>query len=72
MTSLLEAYPEFGHKLTLLHRSINFALPQLVRLRWEDADYEADDDATSAQDDAVGADDDSDADGTGTGPDQQT
>lgn len=69
MADLGEAFPDFRGKLALLHRSIRFALPQLVNLRWEDADDDtgaADDDAITAEDDSVAADD------TGANPDQQT
>ena len=62
MEGLAEAFPEFQAHLALLHRSVTFALPQLVSLRWGDADEDlvaADDDATTADDDA------------GTNPDQQ-
>ena len=69
MEELAEAFPEFQDKLALLHRSVRFALPQLVSLRWGDAD----DDTVAADDDAITADDDSvAADETGTNPDQQS
>jgi len=61
MADLSEAFPDFRDKLALLHRSIIFALPQLVDLRWEDAD----DDAAAADDEAVAAED------TGSKSDQQ-
>lgn len=69
MKELAEAFPDFQDKLALLHRSVRFALPQLVSLRWEDSDDEtaaADDDAITADDDPVAAND------TGTNPDQQS
>ena len=69
MEDLAEAFPEFQNHLALLHRSVKFALPQLVSLRWGDADDDmvaADDDAITADDDPVAADD------TGTNPDQQS
>lgn len=69
MEELAEAFPDFQDKLALLHRSVRFALPQLVSLRWGDANDEtvaADDDAITADDDPVAAND------TGTNPDQQS
>ena len=69
MEELAEAFPDFQDKLALLHRSIRFALPQLVSLRWENTDEDAataGDDANTADDDSVAADD------TRTDPDQQT
>jgi hypothetical protein len=69
MEELAEAFPEFQDKLALLHRSVRFALPQLVSLRWGDAD----DDTVAADDDAITADDDPvAANETGTNPDQQS
>jgi len=68
MEDLAEAFPEFQNHLALLHRSVKFALPQLVNLRWGDANDDmvaADDDAITADEDPVAADD------TGTNPDQQ-
>jgi len=69
MEELAETFPDFQDKLALLHRSVRFALPQLVSLRWEDSDDDtvaADDDAITADDDPVAAND------TGTNPDQQS
>lgn len=67
MEELAEAFPDFQDKLALLHRSVRFALPQLVSMRWGDADDDtADDDAITADDDPVAAND------TGTNPDQQS
>jgi len=69
MEELAEAFPDFQDKLALLHRSVRFALPQLVSLRWGDADDDtvaADDDAITADDNPVAAND------TGTNPDQQS
>ena len=34
MTSLLKELPTEKSKLSVLHRSLRFALPELVRLRW--------------------------------------
>ena len=65
---LAEEFPDFQDKLALLHRSIRFALPQLISLRWEDADDDtgaADNYAITPEDDSVAASD------TGTDPDQQ-
>jgi ribosomal 50S subunit-associated protein YjgA (DUF615 family) len=64
IADLLEAFPDFRDKLALLHRSISFAMPQLVSLRWEDADEDA---VAAADDAAVDAAEDS-----GSDPDQQT
>ena len=69
MEELAEAFPDFQDKLALLHRSVRFALPRLVSLRWENSDdvtVAADDDAITADDDPVAAND------TGTNPDQQS
>ena len=56
MAELSEELPALQDKLAVLHRSIKFALPQLVSLRWDEP----------AADDADATDD------TGTDPDQQT
>jgi hypothetical protein len=37
MEKLSKELPVHGHKLAVLHRSLRFALPELVRLRWEDS-----------------------------------
>jgi len=55
MADLSEELPALQGKLAVLHRSIKFALPQLVTLRWDDDGVENDDAA----------------DDTGTRPDRQ-
>jgi hypothetical protein len=75
MADLSEAYPDFQAKLALLHRSIQFALPQLVNLRWEDTDddaVEGDGDAITADDDGIADEDGIAAEDSGTNPDQQS
>jgi hypothetical protein len=58
MADLSKELPALQDKLAVVHRSIKFALPQLVNMRWADS--------TVADDDADAVDD------TGTNPDQQT
>jgi hypothetical protein len=36
MTGLFAQFPALHDKLTVLHRSLKYALPQLVRIRWDD------------------------------------
>lgn len=57
MADLLKELPALQDKLAVLHRSLKFALPQLVNIRWED--NAADDNDLDAADD------------TGTDPEQQ-
>lgn len=38
MEKLSKELPAHGHKLAVLHRSLRFALPELVRLRWDDTE----------------------------------
>ncbi len=50
MADLSQELPALQEKLAVLHRSIKFALPQLVSLRWDDAPID-DDDVDAADDD---------------------
>ncbi len=50
MGKLAKELPAHRNKLAVLHRSLRFALPELVRLRWEDTaeqDTRSEDDDTS-------------------------
>jgi hypothetical protein len=44
MASLSKVLPAHRYKLAVLHRSLRFALPELVRLRWQDQLPEDEDD----------------------------
>ncbi len=52
MAGLTETLPGHKSKLTALHRSLRFALPELVRLRWQDSESEESKDSSEGPSEA--------------------